>query len=237
MKTHKLLKISLAYSLLLFVLPACPVTEGPTPFPTPYPTPYAPTPTSTTEDIEPTPQPEPISSSLIGTGVKPLPAFAFSEQANGDIYSDSFKLEFGPGSKNVKLEFGPGSKPVSLEFGPGSKGPQNLNINLGFPKVLVDPTLQPFSIQQLALGGTLFDQLNVEISRDNQLYATASVLRRREQMSVPARFHPGVYTIAVVAQTKDGPRQMSWSKMEILPEYNAELKVSVFGAATRNPKI
>ena len=55
-------------------------------------------------------------------------------------------------------------------------------------------------------------------------------------MSVPARFHPGVYTIAVVAQTKDGPRQMSWSKMEILPEYNAELKVSVFGAANTKPE-
>lgn len=241
MKIVKLSSIVMASSLSVLCLSACPTTPPiyPKPTETPFfePTPYAPTPTSVpTPEIELSESPSPDSSGLLGSGVKPLPPLTVIEAENGNLYSDSFKLEFGPGSKNVALEFGPGSKPVSLEFGPGSKGPQNLKFNLGFPKVLTNPALQPFSVQQLAIGGALFSQLSLEIIRDNQLYATATALPRRESMQIPARFHPGVYTISVVAQTRNGPLQMSWNQIEILPEFNAELKVSVFGTETSLPE-
>jgi hypothetical protein len=187
----------------------------------PTPNPYiSPTPTPTPFGV-PTPQ---VTSTPNNLG-----SFQLTELANGDLVSDSFKLQFGPGSKGIKLDFGPGTKGPRTEFGPGTKGPKNLEFNVQLPAVLVSSEIQPFSVQQAALGGSLFlNQLQVEFIRENQVYATASILPRRPSLEVPAQFHPGTYSIQVVAQTAKGPLTMSWSRLQILPEYKAELKIEVF---------
>ncbi|MEZ0372002.1 MAG: hypothetical protein ACAI44_23125 [Candidatus Sericytochromatia bacterium] len=213
---HKLTLSSLTAACLL--LAACIKPIDPVPYPTPYPTPSdTPTPTAT---------PDP--------SLGPLQVV---ELANGNLVSDSFKLEFGPGSKGVKLEFGPGSKGTKLEFGPGTKGPKNMEFNIELPQALTNPEIEPFAVAQLAVGGALFlNQLKVEFIRDNQLYATASILPRRQTLEVDAKFHPGSYAIQVVAQTVKGPLQMSWSKLEILPDYKASLKVEVFADPNKTTK-
>lgn len=227
------------------VLTACPFLS-PEPISSPTPEPLSSPSVETYPTVEPTilvtPTPTVTASGSGGLGglgggsSNPLPPLQVTELDNGDLISDSFKLNFGPGSKNVKLDFGPGSKPVSLEFGPGSKGPQNLDFRIDFPSVLTNPNLDAFSLQQLGIGGALLNQLNLEIIRDNLLYATAEALPRRSEIEVPARFHPGTYSVSVVAQTVNGPLQMSWSKFEVLPDFNAELKVSVFGEANAKPE-
>ncbi|PKL77140.1 MAG: hypothetical protein CVV27_06675 [Candidatus Melainabacteria bacterium HGW-Melainabacteria-1] len=207
MKKAKLTLTALAASLVLSACPPDPVLTPPIP----------------TSSPEQTPTPTPTPSPSLG----PL---ALIELANGNIVSDSFKLEFGPGSKGVKLEFGPGTKGPRTEFGPGSKGPKNLEFNVTLPEGLTNPDIAPFSVSQLAIGGALFlNQLQVEIIRDNQLYATASIKPRRQRFeNIEARFHPGSYSIQVVAQTVKGPLTMSWSRIEVLQNYDAELKIEVF---------
>ncbi len=222
---NKLAATGLALSLLL--LSACPrevlIVKPPAPFttPTPGPSPLAPT---------ATPTPTPLITP------PPLPPLDVLELANGDLVSDSFKLEFGPGSKGVKLEFGPGTKGPTTEFGPGTKGPQNLTFNLNFPDPLTNPGLMPFKIQQSALAGGFLSTLTLEIVRNNLLYATATAQPLRNAFQIPARFHPGSYTISAVAQTSSGPLRVSWNQFTVLPEFNAELKVAVFAQNTTRPE-
>lgn len=220
----KTLKYSLALSLCL--LTACPRDIEPPIGPSSAPVQPTPTPFS--------PSPEP--SLAIGNPMPSVPPLEVQELANGDLISDSFKLEFGPGSKGVKMEFGPGTKGPRLEFGPGTKGPKNLLFDVNFPELLLNPDVEPFSVQQLAIGGLLLQELTLEIVRDNQVYATAKALPRRSDFQVAARFHPGLYSVAVVAETSTGPLQMSWNQIEILTDFNAELKVSVFGEQTARPE-
>lgn len=210
------LKSCAALSLGCLLLTACPGKDPGviTPYPTPIQTP-TPTPTPTLTPL-PTPNPTPGALNVI-------------ELANGNLVSDSFKLDFGPGSKGVKLEFGPGSKGAKTEFGPGTKGPKNIEFNVSLPANLTNPNLAPFSVAQLGIGGGAFlNQLKVEFIRTNQLYATASILPRRESLEVEAKFHPGVYSVQVVAQTANGPLTMSYSRFEVLPDYKAAFKVEVF---------
>lgn len=199
----------------LILASGCP--EKPIISPTPTPSPF----------VSPTPTPQSTTD--------PLGPLAVVELANGNLVSDSFKLEFGPGSKGIKLEvvdpneFGPGSKGPRTEFGPGTKGPKNLEFNVQLPQGLTSSSLPGFSVQQLAVGGGLFlNQLQVEFIRDNQLYATASILPRRPELNVEARFHPGEYSIKVIAQTVKGPLTMSWSQVEVLRDFDTALKVEVF---------
>ncbi|MGV3525121.1 MAG: hypothetical protein ACO1RX_12895 [Candidatus Sericytochromatia bacterium] len=205
-----------SYTLLALIplLTACPNESVLVPYPTPS-SGFTATPTPTPTPWV-TPEPEPSLLTPI-------------ELANGDLVSENFKLEFGPGSKGIKLDFGPGTKGPRTEFGPGTKGPKNLTFDIEFPDGLVNPALMPFSVQQLAVGGPYLNQLKVEFVRDNQLYATASVLPREDEVGVSAPFHPGTYSIAVVAQTVQGPLTMSWRQIEILPDYDAELRIEIFG--------
>lgn len=216
--TTQALKSCAALSLGCFLLTACPKEPGPTPYPTPIETPPA----------SPTPTPVPTGTPL-PTPNPTLGDLNVVELANGNLVSDSFKLDFGPGSKGVKLEFGPGSKGAKTEFGPGTKGPKNIEFNISLPASLTNPNLAPFSVAQLGIGGGAFlNQLKVEFIRANQLYATASILPRRESLEVEAKFHPGIYSVQVVAQTANGPLTMSYSRFEVLPDYKAAFKVEVF---------
>ncbi len=221
----KLIKLApLAACCLL--LSACPAKEPMNPFPNPI--------------VTPTPTPTPLATPSAVSSPGPLGPLQVLELANGDLVSDSFKLEFGPGSKGIKLEFGPGTKgPDGLEFGPGSKGPrtefgpgtkgpQNLDFDITMPAGLTSTAVQPFSVQQMSVATPFLTQLKIEFIRENQLYATATVLPRRPEIKLDARFHPGTYTIRVLAQTGVGALLMSWSRIEVLPDFDTELKVSVF---------
>jgi len=212
---------------LALLLAACPKHPEPvyTP-PTPSPI-FTPSPSFTSS-------PTPVNSP--SSGPTPLPPLQLTELPDGNLISDSFRLEFGPGSKGVKLEFGPGTKGPELEFGPGTKGPQNLELQLEFPDLLVNTGLQGFQLQQQALAGVALSQLNLEIVRDNQLYATAKALPRRSKMTIPARFHPGTYSISVLTETASGTRHLSWNQLEILPEFNAQLKVAVYADSGLRPE-
>lgn len=202
-------------------------------------------PTSTPSAIStPVPTPTPITNTSPG----PLGPLQVLELPSGDLVSDSFKLEFGPGSKGIKLEFGPGTKGPDgldfgpgtkgprLEFGPGTKGPQNMDFNITLPEGLTSPAVEPFSVQQVSAIAPFLTELSIEFIRDNQVYATATVLPRRPLLNLDARFHPGIYSIRVIAKTGAGPLQMSWSRVEVLPDFDTELKVSVFADPTKTVK-
>lgn len=221
MKTKLLLLLATSLTLGVFACRPPETLVPPPPDGTPSPIPTA--------SISPVPTVTP-------TPTAPPSPFQITELENGDLVSDSFKLEFGPGSKGIKLDFGPGTKGPELEFGPGTKGPQNLTFNIGFPNPLTNPNLQPFQVKQLGLGGGLLNQLSLEIVRENLLYAKATVLPLRNNIEVPSRFHPGDYSVSVVANTATGPLRMSWSQFKVLAEYNAELKVSVFGENVAKPE-
>lgn len=219
--------IATGLALSLFLLSACPrqtpLVESPPPFATA-------TPGASPVLSEPVPTPMPRITPT------PLPALEVLELPNGDLVSDSFKLEFGPGSKGVKLEFGPGTKGPTSEFGPGTKGPQNLTFNLDFPEQLANPGLMPFKVQQSAILGGFLSSLTLEIVRNNELYATATAQPLRSSFKIPARFHPGTYTISALAQTASGPLRVSWNQFTVLPEFDAELKVAVFAQNTTRPE-
>lgn len=217
-KQRNLLFSCLTLGLLLSACPAKQPDIFPSPVPSDSPSPQI----SPTPFVTPIPAPTPQPSSS-------LPPLEVIELPDGNLVSDSFQLTFGPGSKGVSLDFGPGTKGPELDFGPGSKGPQNLTFQVAFAPALTDPNLSPFQVQQLMGAGTMLSRLELEIIRSNLVYAKAEVLPRRSEISVPARFHPGSYSIAVVAQTPVGPRQLSWNQLEILPEFNAELRVAMYG--------
>lgn len=219
-KPYPFLTACLTLGLLLSACPApTPISPPPTPSPGVTPSPYVSPSPSVTPSPFVTPTPQPVN----------LPPLEVIELPDGNLVSDSFQLTFGPGSKGVNLDFGPGTKGPELDFGPGSKGPQNLTFQVAFAPALTDPNLSPFQVQQLMGAGTMLSRLELEIIRSNLVYAKAEVLPRRSEISVPARFHPGSYSIAVVAQTPVGPRQLSWNQLEILPEFNAELRVAMYG--------
>lgn len=219
--------------LLISVFSGCP---GPGPGPiVPYPTPE---PYQVIPSIEPSNEPIPTPTPTVFAAPTPIPELMISELQNGDLVGEAFQLQFGPGSKGVRLDFGPGSKGTRQEFGPGTKGPRNLELNITLPEALLAADSNGFLIKQLSeLGGTLFlKALKVEFIRENELYASASFLPRRSEFKIAAKFHPGQYTVKVFTDTPAGTANATWSRLDILPEYDAELKVELFTSKTANFK-
>lgn len=166
-----------------------------------------------------------------------LAPFRWVTLENGDILSDSFKLNFGPGSKG--FEFAPGSK--GFDFGPGSKGfnALNLSFDIRYPDLLTNPALPPFTIQQSAVeafGGPKIKELVVEFIRDNQVYATATTIPLRPIIQVPASFAPGEYQLSVLLKTETRTQQLSWQKVTITSTAQTVLRIHVFGDMQTRPE-
>lgn len=216
-------------SLALSLLTACPAT---TPLP---PIDVVPTPTVVpTPEVTPTPTPTPLAAIQTRAALEPL---RWVQLENGDIVSDSFKINFGPGSKG--FEFGPGSK--GFEFGPGSKGfnALNLRFDIRYPEALTDPSLAPFRVQQSAVqafGGPKIEEVVIEFIRDNQLYATATALPRRPVIEVPASFAPGDYQLSVLLKTATQSQQLSWQRLTLTDNAQTVLRVDVFGNRETRPE-
>lgn len=213
-------------SLALSLLSACP-TESPEILPTPEMT-VEPT-------VSPTPSitPTPLAAAQTVATLEPL---KWVRLENGDIVSDSFKLNFGPGSKG--FDFGPGSK--GFEFGPGSKGfnALNLRFDIRYPEILTDPSLAPFTVQQsaLAFGGPKIQEVVIEFIRDNQVYATATAIPRRSIIEVPASFAPGDYQLSVLLKTATHTQQLSWQRLTLTDSRQTVLRVDVYGDTDTRPE-
>lgn len=229
---------TLALSLLtgcIFMGPepdVLPVPEGTaTPFTEPTPTPFS------SEGQVSTPAPVSSTSSSVASSEDALPPLKWVTLENGDILSDSFKLNFGPGSKG--FEFSPGSK--GFDFGPGSKGfqGQNLRFDIRYPSTLTNTSLRPFTVQQSALeafGGPRVQELVIEFIRDNQLYATATALPRRPVIEVPASFIPGEYQLSVILKTATQSQTLSWQRLTLTDNAQTVLRVDVFGNSDTRPE-
>lgn len=212
----------------LLLLSACPATP-PTPFPTPIPTPF--------DIASPLPEESVTPATSRPSATSTLAPFRWVTLENGDIVSDSFKLNFGPGSKG--FEFAPGSK--GFEFGPGSKGfnALNLRFDIRYPEILTNSSLTPFKIQQSALeafGGPKIQELVIEFIRDNQIYATATTIPLRPTIQVPASFAPGDYQLSVLLKTATHTQQLSWQQITITSTAQTVLRVDVFGNPTTRPE-
>lgn len=227
MPINRSLLLAASALLLLSACPATPPTINPTI--TPSPSPFGAASPLPAESATPATYSQPISTSLA--------PFRWFTLENGDIISDSFKLNFGPGSKG--FEFAPGSK--GFEFGPGSKGfnALNLRFDIRYPEILTNPSLPPFKVQQSALeafGGPKVQELIIEFARDNQLYATATALPLRPLIEVPASFAPGEYQLSVLLKTATHTQQLSWQKVTVSSTAQTVLRIDVFGDTDTRPE-
>lgn len=227
---NRSLFLSTSALLLLSACPNTPPTINGKPSEwTPTPTPYSATPYPESSPTPEIPSPQSISPTL-----SPFQWFTLE---NGDIISDSFKLNFGPGSKG--FEFAPGSK--GFEFGPGSKGFNTLNLrfDIRYPERLINPSLMPFKVQQNttgAFGGPKVQELVIEFIRDNQVYATATTIPLRPIIQVPASFAPGEYQLSVLLKTATQTQQLSWQKITVSSTVQTVLRVDVFGDTETRPE-
>lgn len=187
---------------------------------------------------KPESSPSPATASTQATQTRPVLApFRWFTLENGDIISDSFKLNFGPGSKG--FEFAPGSK--GFDFGPGSKGfnALNLRFDIRYPETLTNPNLPPFKVQQSALeafGGPKIQELVIEFIRDNTVYATATTIPLRPIIQVPASFAPGEYQLSVLLKTPTHTQQLSWQEITVSSTAQTVLRVDVYGDTQTRPE-
>jgi len=160
----------------------------------------------------------------------PLASVAPEDRINGEF----FVLEFGPGSKGLETTpFGPGSKGLEQTFGPGSKGLENLKFDINFQDTLVRSDISGFTTKQ-ARGGPLIQRLRIELVRDNQLYAAASILPALPIVRFGARVHPGRYSMFTLAENGNGPAvQMSWSQVEITETQGAQVRIAVYSSGQK----
>jgi len=207
------------------LLTGCPQTPNPINiYPTPYstpsdpitPTPYGyPTPESTPEPVltpspEPTPIPQPQRT--------PFPLTQLTAQLTGDYY---------------QMQFGPGSKGLETTFGPGSKGLENLVIFVNFQQNLIRKDLPSFKTQQFS-GPPLIERLRVELVRDNQLYAAATVLPALPIVTFGSRIHPGRYSVFTLIESKNtSPVMLSWNQIEVTETTGTKLRIDVFAGGQK----
>jgi hypothetical protein len=217
----------------LLLLSACP---RPAPL-IDEPTKWKFSPDDTYKDTSPSPSPSLETAQEQKITSSTLAPFRWVTLDNGDIISDSFKLNFGPGSKG--FEFAPGSK--GFDFGPGSKGfnALNLRFDIRYPETLTNPSLPPFKVQQSALeafGGPKIQELVIEFIRDNELYATATTIPLRPVIQVPASFTPGKYQLSVMLKTATHTQQLSWQQITVSSTAQTVLRVDIFGNTQTRPE-
>jgi hypothetical protein len=184
------------------------------------------------------PTPEPIATPVNSTSASPTPqrtpfpleTVLPEDRVNGDF----FTLEFGPGSKGLETTpFGPGSKGLEQRFGPGSKGLENLRFDVNFQETLVRSGLAPFNTKQFG-GRPLIQRLRIELVRDNQLYAVATVLPALPLVHFGARVHPGRYSMFTVTESDNAPPvQISWSQVEITETEGTQVRIGVYSSGQK----
>jgi hypothetical protein len=131
------------------------------------------------------------------------------------------------------LQFGPGSKGLETRFGPGSKGLNNLVFYINFQPQLVRKDLQAFQTQQFS-NFPLIQKLRIELVRENQLYAQATVLPALPLVTFGTRIHPGRYSLrTLIENQKASPLLLSWRALEITETMGNRVRIDVFAGGQK----
>jgi len=131
------------------------------------------------------------------------------------------------------FQFGPGSKGLETRFGPGSKGLNNLVFYINFQSQLVRKELETFQTRQLS-GLPLIEKLRIELVRENQLYAQATVLPALPLVTFSSRIHPGRYSLrTLIENQKAAPLLLSWRALEITETMGNRVRIDVFAGGQK----
>ena len=131
------------------------------------------------------------------------------------------------------FQFGPGSKGLETRFGPGSKGLNNLVFYINFQSQLVRKEINSFQTLQLS-GLPLIEKLRIELVRENQLYAQATVLPALPLVTFGSRIHPGRYSLrTLIENQKSAPLLLSWRALEITATMGNRVRIDVFAGGQK----